>query len=233
MLGAISGVNAMTRVGWTSQIGGVGLDALSRAGHSGAVYASGHNTTLHTPVQPVEAAKPVLADASGNAEVSLPTVREGADPAEMAVRMRMRFVDEASRENGQAVGVQEDEEAKTAQEVMEEAECQTCKERKYQDGSDDPGVSFQTPGHIDASVSASVVRGHEMEHVVREQAQAKLEGREVVRQSVTLHNAICPECGRVYVSGGTTRTTTAAAREYQANQRLGEGNRKPGFEAAA
>ena len=25
-------------------------------------------------------------------------------------------------------------------------ECQTCQERKYQDGSDDPGVSFKAPG---------------------------------------------------------------------------------------
>ncbi len=35
------------------------------------------------------------------------------------------------------------QEAKSAREVMEESECQTCKERKYQDGSDDPGVSFR------------------------------------------------------------------------------------------
>ena len=49
-----------------------------------------------------------------------------------------------------------------------------------------------------------------MEHVVREQASAEREGRRVVSQSVTMHTAICPECGRVYVSGGTTRTTTAS-----------------------
>lgn len=102
------------------------------------------------------------------------------------------------------------EEAKSAQEVAEEAECKTCAERRYQDGSNDPGVSFKTPGHIDPGVSASVVRGHELEHVVRNQAEAQREDRRVVSQTVTLHTAICPECGKTYTSGGTTRTVTAA-----------------------
>ena len=54
------------------------------------------------------------------------------------------------------------------------------------------------------------MRGHEQEHVVREQAKAQREDRKVVSQSVTIHTDICPECGDVYVSGGTTRTTTKA-----------------------
>ncbi len=87
-------------------------------------------------------------------------------------------------------------------------ECQTCKRRRYQDGSDDPGVSYKTPQHISPDAAASAVRAHEMEHVFREQASAQREEREVVSQSVTLHTGICPECGRVYVSGGTTRTVT-------------------------
>ncbi len=94
---------------------------------------------------------------------------------------------------------------------QQEKECQTCKNRKYQDGSDDPGVSFKTAGKIDPDVAPSVVRSHEQEHVTREQAKARREGREVVSQSVTLHTAVCPECGRVYVSGGTTRTVTRGA----------------------
>lgn len=87
-------------------------------------------------------------------------------------------------------------------------ECQTCKNRKYQDGSDDPGVSFQTPQGIDPSVAASVVAGHEQEHVMRERANAKAEGGEVIMQTVVLHGDICPECGKHYISGGTTRTVT-------------------------
>ena len=34
------------------------------------------------------------------------------------------------------------------------------------------------------------------------------EGKEVVFQSVQIKTAICPECGRVYVSGGKTTTVT-------------------------
>ena len=108
--------------------------------------------------------------------------------------------------------------AKSAQEVMEEGECQTCKERKYQDGSDDPGVSFKTPTNIAPERAASAVRGHENEHVVREQAKAQREDRKVVSQSVTYHTSICPECGKVYVSGGTTRTVTKADNSQQMEQ---------------
>lgn len=87
-------------------------------------------------------------------------------------------------------------------------ECQTCKNRKYQDGSDDSGVSFQTPTRVDPRSAGAAVRSHEQEHVGRNQAKAKREGKEIVSQNVTIHTDICPECGRVYISGGTTRTVT-------------------------
>lgn len=89
-------------------------------------------------------------------------------------------------------------------------ECQTCKNRKYRDGSDDPGVSFKSAAHIDPENASAVVKGHEMEHVYRNRAKAEREGREVVSQTVTLHTGICPECGKPYVSGGETRTVTRA-----------------------
>lgn len=87
-------------------------------------------------------------------------------------------------------------------------ECETCKNRKYQDGSDDPGVSFKTATKLSPEKAASAVRAHEQEHVTRERASAAREDRKVVSQSVTYHTAICPECGNSYVSGGTTRTVT-------------------------
>ncbi|MDL2327043.1 hypothetical protein LJC64_00065 [Ruminococcaceae bacterium OttesenSCG-928-A11] len=87
-------------------------------------------------------------------------------------------------------------------------ECQTCKNRTYQDGSNDAGVSFKTPQHVDPSVSAAVVSGHEQEHVVRNKAAAEAEGGEVISSRVVLHGDICPECGRHYIAGGTTYTTT-------------------------
>ena len=90
----------------------------------------------------------------------------------------------------------------------DKGECQTCKNRKYQDGSNDPGVSFKSPTKMSPEQAASAVLGHEMEHVTRNQAKAKSEGREVISQSVMLHSAICPECGRSYIAGGVTRTVT-------------------------
>ncbi len=100
------------------------------------------------------------------------------------------------------------DDVKTPQEVMEDSECKTCAERKYQDGSDDPGVSFKTAAHISPEQAAAKVRSHEYEHVVREQSKADRENKEVVSQSVRLHTDICPECGRAYVSGGVTNTVT-------------------------
>lgn len=107
------------------------------------------------------------------------------------------------------------DDVKTPQEVMEDSECKTYAERKYQDGSDDPGVSFKTAAHISPEQSAAKVRSHEYEHVVREQAKADREDREVVSQSVKLHTDICPECGRAYVSGGVTSTVTRGKSEPQ------------------
>ncbi|MBQ3076666.1 MAG: hypothetical protein IJC43_02300 [Clostridia bacterium] len=208
------------------------------------------------PVPPVDgvdavsrgAAKaPVVSAGIRPAEPQLPEVRQGADPVEMAVRGRIRYLSEdevaglaraavaAPQTDGETAGGEAVEGSKSAAEVMEEAECQTCAERRYQDGSDDPGVSFKTPAHIDPSVAASVVRGHEQEHVSREQAKADREGREVVSQSVTLHSDICPECGKVYVSGGTTRTTTRAENDpQQEQQRQAEQEKqKGGFAAVA
>lgn len=86
--------------------------------------------------------------------------------------------------------------------------CYTCENRRYQDGSDDSGVSFQNPTKVAPQAAASAVRSHEAEHVSREQSKAQREDRKVVSQTVQIHTSVCQECGKVYVSGGTTRTTT-------------------------
>ena len=103
----------------------------------------------------------------------------------------------------------ENSDVKSPSEEVQEGKCETCEKRKYQDRSDDPGVSFQTATNVDPKAAAAAVRGHEHEHVVRERAEAEREGRKVVRQTVTYHTGICPECGKFYVSGGTTETVTA------------------------
>lgn len=85
------------------------------------------------------------------------------------------------------------------------AECQTCKERKYQDGSDEM-VSFKSAAHISPEASASRVRAHEQEHVSNAYKKAAQGDGKVISANVSLKTAICPECGRSYVSGGTTST---------------------------
>lgn len=92
-------------------------------------------------------------------------------------------------------------------------ECQTCKNRTYQDGSNDMGVSFKTPTKLSPEKAAYAVRSHEAEHVARAWASAQRNGQEIVSQSVTYHTAICPECGRTYISGGNTRTVFRSAPE--------------------
>lgn len=146
-------------------------------------------------------------------EPTTPIEKELAEQAEKAEKAKEARKAEQAEEMKESKETEESEETKSAQEVMEDEECQTCENRKYQDGSNDPGVSFKTPTNIKPEAAAAAVRGHEMEHVMRNRASAAREGKEVVSQSVTLQTGICPECGDVYVSGGTTRTTTAQKAE--------------------
>lgn len=86
-------------------------------------------------------------------------------------------------------------------------ECQTCKNRKYVDGSDEADVSFKAPGHISPGQSYSRVMSHEQEHVAN--AKQKTAGKpdaKLLSATVSLKIGTCPECGRTYVAGGTTNT---------------------------
>lgn len=85
------------------------------------------------------------------------------------------------------------------------AECETCKERKYQDGSDEM-VSFKSATHISPNAAGAAVRAHEQEHVSNAYKKASQGNGKVMQASVAIHTATCPECGRTYVSGGTTTT---------------------------
>lgn len=85
------------------------------------------------------------------------------------------------------------------------AECKTCKNRKYQDGSDEM-VSFKSAQHIDPRAAAARVRGHEAEHVSNAFKEAAQKKGKVLQASVSIKTAVCPECGRTYVSGGETAT---------------------------
>ena len=191
--------------------------SLQGSQRSGGVWGAQRAASPDTPVQPVRPVSVVGSDRSQPATLGM-LLRDGADPAEMAVRMRIRPYEEGNNSYlsaddvaKQLSGNREAAKSASAREVFEDGQGQTCEKRKYQDDSDDMGVSFQSPTRVDPKMAASAVRGHETEHGVREQAKAQQEDRKVVSQSVTMHTDICPECGKVYVSGGETRTVTKAA----------------------
>ncbi len=92
------------------------------------------------------------------------------------------------------------------------AECETCKNRKYQDGSDEM-VSFKSAQHISPQAAMARVRGHEQEHVSNAYKDAAQNNGKVLQASVSIKTAVCPECGRTYVSGGATHTKISYSNE--------------------
>ena len=88
------------------------------------------------------------------------------------------------------------------------AECETCAKRKYQDGSDEM-VSFKSASHISPTEAPAKVRAHEQEHVSNAYKKAAEGDGKVLQASVSIQTAVCPECGRTYVSGGLTTTRIA------------------------
>lgn len=109
------------------------------------------------------------------------------------------------------------------------AGCRTCASRKYKDGSNDPGVSFKSATAVKPQSAGVAVMAHEQEHVTREKQKANQEGRQVVSQSITLHMGICSECHKPFVSGGTTRTTTASVKQKYTQIMGNTQNSKPIF----
>ena len=85
-------------------------------------------------------------------------------------------------------------------------ECQTCKNRKYVDGSNEANVSFKNAAHISPEAASSAVRAHEGQHVSNAYHKASTQNGEVVSASVRVQTSVCPECGRSYISGGVTDT---------------------------
>lgn len=133
--------------------------------------------------------------------------------------------------SGQAVsGIGTEKEAGRAGAASSPQECETCKNRKYVDGSDE-NVSFKSAAHIAPEASASRVMAHEAEHVSNAYTKASQDNGKVVNASVSLHTAVCPECGRTYVSGGTTNTMIKYSNEsnpYQQERKAQDAARLTG-----
>ena len=90
------------------------------------------------------------------------------------------------------------------------AECETCKNRKYQDGSNEM-VSFKSASHISPQASSSRVRAHEQEHVTNAYNKAAQNNGKVLSATVSLRTA-----------GGTTTTKISYRDEsnpYQQNKK--------------
>lgn len=87
-------------------------------------------------------------------------------------------------------------------------QCEKCRSRRYQDGSNDSRVSFQMPTVMNPVKAKAKVMSHEMEHVRSEQHKAKQDNKVVVSQTVRIMTDRCEECGKSYVKGGFTCTVT-------------------------
>lgn len=129
-----------------------------------------------------------------------------------------------------SIGIRNGERDSQAGRPASEGECQTCKNRKYQDGSDE-NVSFKSAAHIAPEASRTMVAAHEAEHVSNAYTEAAQKNGRVINASVSLHTAVCPECGRVYVAGGETRTMVKYPNEenpYQRERKSQDGARLKG-----
>lgn len=111
-----------------------------------------------------------------------------------------------------AGGTAADSSVKETGRTSSQEECETCKARKYQDGSSE-NVSFKSAAHISPNAAASAVRAHEGEHVSNAYTKAAKNNGKVISASVSIHTSVCPECGRTYVSGGTTNTMVKYSNE--------------------
>lgn len=150
------------------------------------------------------------------------TGKAASDRKESGPPGRIAFGEaEGGKQQGAVVGGKEAEEPKETgfRRKKPGEKCETCENRKYQDGSDE-NVSFKAAAHISPEAAASRVRAHEGEHVANAYAKAAKKGGEVLSVSVRIQTAVCPECGRNYVSGGTTSTKIKyPANPYEKNQR--------------
>lgn len=119
------------------------------------------------------------------------------------------------------VGTENTPAAKGGVGKVDPSECQTCKNRKYQDGSDEM-VSFKSAAHISPGAAGAVVRGHEQEHVKNAYKSAAQNNGKVINASVSIQMSTCPECGRSYVSGGTTNTLISYKKDASPKLNLGD-----------
>lgn len=113
---------------------------------------------------------------------------------------------------------------------IEPKPCQTCASRRYQDSSSDPTASMQSPTRLAPGNEASSVLAHEYQHLAYRQQEAEREGRKVTFQMVRISTSACPECGRIFVSGGQAITTTVPETTSEKPENTAANPFRKGFE---
>ena len=204
----------------------------------GTSHAVGKSFPQESPLSPVKAVPEVYSNSETEREIKTPeemqhdrevamAILKGKSPRD-AENLNPHLEKMIEEQLGKTGTAQEGEASLGVQdggvEEVQDAECETCKNRKYVDGSNEGNVSFKSAQHIAPEGAASTVLAHEYEHVRNAMREDQKEDAELVSVSVSLKTAICPECGKSYVAGGETRTTmrygeeTPAAQKPQANE---------------
>ena len=191
-------------------INGIGFG--SYAGYSGYSSVPSRGNTMPASERPVSAGNPIPSvQPSSSAAVTPAPVR----PVPGGGAARVQSGTNSDQSGISPYAVTNEDEAREAGlsegqirglKKAGQIECATCAGRMYQDGSDE-NVSFKSAAHVSPTAAGAAVRSHEGEHVSNAYKKAAMNNGKVMRASVSIHMAICPECGRSYVSGGTTSTS--------------------------
>ena len=106
-LGAIAGASAVSRARspYSSTASGARPEQTQSARQAGGVWTGHKAAQPEVPVQPVRPVTPASSQAADPAGLGLP-IREGADPVEMAVRMRIQYVDDPAAKGEAAQGIE-------------------------------------------------------------------------------------------------------------------------------
>ena len=179
-------------------------DTAMYIGNTGAAMGTSHTVgkafPQESPLSPVKAVPEVFSNADTKREFKTPEEMKHDREVAMAV-LKGKSSRDVENLNPQL------EKMKKKKQEPDDGECETCENRKYVDGSNEGNVSFKSPQNISPQSAASRVLSHEYEHVRNAMREDQKEDAELVSVSVSLKTDICPECGKVYVSGGETRTT--------------------------
>ena len=153
---------------------------------------------------------------------------KGTDEANAATASTFMGKDVSNTPEVKLIGQDDKDDSKAVTKSEKSGECETCKNRKYVDGSDEM-VSFKAPAKISSAAAPSMVRSHEQEHVNNAYEKASKNDGKVLQCSVAIKMGICPECGKAFIAGGTTTTKIRYGSDpYSQNQKSANYNATAG-----